>query len=156
MNRFAILFLAFAALLFPAFCSADDSDPLAELRNRWVVAVREGDAARAASVFAEDGTLMPPGFPSFVGRKAIESFYRDGFALASVSAFEVHPEAHRAGGRTYREHGTYKVTWQPKDATAPYTLVGRYMLIASKHADGKWQFLWEMHTIEPKVPPDQL
>jgi len=49
-----------------------------------------------------------------------------------------------------RSHGNLN------DATAPYTLVGRYLLIASKHADGKWQFLWEMHTIEPKVPPDQL
>ena len=156
MKPARILALAlFAAVLVPV-ASADDADPLIELRNRWVVAIREGDAARAASVFADDAALMPPGFPTFVGRKAIESFYRDGFALASVSAFEVHPKARRVGTSTFRERGTYRITWQPKDNSAPYTVVGRYILIASKRADGKWQFLREMHTIESKVPPDQL
>ena len=135
---------------------ADDADPLADLRSHWVVAVREGDAARAAALFAEEGTIMPPGFPSFTGRKAIENFYRDGFAIASISDFEVHPKAHRAGASALRERGTYKITWVPRDHSEPYTLVGRYILIATKSSDGKWQIVWEMHTIEPKVPADQL
>jgi len=146
------LFLASPLLPAPPV----DTDVLASLRNSWTVAVRQGEADKIAALFSEDATVMPPGFPSFTGRKAIEGFYRDGFAVATISEFQAHPKERRVGANSERERGTYRITWVPKDNSAPYTLAGRYMLFATQRSDGKWEIIWEMHTIETKVPLDQL
>lgn len=156
--QLALCLLAIPVLLIPCFTpAAANPDVLAEIRDRWMFAVKEGDAVKLASLFAENATLMPPGFPSFTHRKAIENFYRDGFAVAAIRSAELHPKEHHAGATSVREHGTYKFTFVPKDeAEAPYTMTGRYLFIGAKRPDGKWEILWEMHTIESKVPADQL
>jgi ketosteroid isomerase-like protein len=151
------LLLLFAALT-PFFTpAATNPDVLSEIRDRWMFAAKEGDAVKLASVFAENGTLMPPGFPSFTGRQAIESFYRDTFGMSTIRSAELHPQEHHTGTNSVREHGTYSVTFVPRDESLPpYTQSGRYLFIGTKRPDGKWEILWEMHTIEPKVPLDQL
>jgi len=155
--RFAFSLFALSALLIPfAVTAADDADVLADFRARWIVALKEGDAAKFASLFAENGTIMPPGFPSFTGRKAIENFYRDGFAVLSVRDVELQPKERHTGTDSVRERGTYKVTFLPKNDELPYTITGRYLFILAKRPDGTWELVWEMHTIENKVPLDQL
>jgi uncharacterized protein (TIGR02246 family) len=150
--------LLLAVALAPFFTpAATNPDVLSEIRDRWMFAVKEGDAAKLASLFAENGTLMPPGFPSFTGRKAIENFYRDLFGMSTIRSAELRPKEHYTGANTAREHGSYSVTFAPRDESLPpYTQTGRYLFIASKRSDGKWEILWEMHTLEPKVPLDQL
>lgn len=155
-TRLTIALLALWALLSCLAAPAAEPDVLAEVRNRWMFAVKEGDAAKLASVFAENATIMPPGFPSFMGRKAIENFYRDGFLVAGVREAEFHPKEYHPGANTVRERGTYKITFVPKSDEPPYTVYGRYVFIGAKRPDGKWEILWEMHTIETKVPFDQL
>jgi len=148
---------ALSAFLAPSLSpAAVDPDVLADVRNHWMFALKEGDAAKLAAVFAENATIMPPGFPTFTGRKAIENFYRDGFAILSVRDVELHAKERRTGTNSVREHGTYKITWVPKNDEPPYTAAGRYLFLGAKRPDGKWEILWEMHTIEGKVPPDQL
>lgn len=161
MNRLcqlALAFLLLSASLAPFFTPATTNpDVLSEIRDRWMFAAKEGDAVKLASVFAENGTLMPPGFPSFTGRKVIESFYRDTFGISTIRSAELHPKEHHTGANSVREHGTYSVTFVPRDESLPpYTQTGRYLFIGAKRPDGKWEILWEMHTIEPKVPLDQL
>lgn len=156
--QLAICLLVLVGALGPFFApAATNPDVLSELRDRWMFAAREGDAVKLASVFAENGTLMPPGFPSFTGRKAIENFYRDTFGISTIRSAELHPKEHHTGTNAVREHGTYSVTFVPRDESlAPYTQTGRYLFIGAKRPDGKWEIVWEMHTIEPKVPLDQL
>ena len=161
MTRFCQLafgLLLLSAALVPLFTPATTNpDVLSEIRDRWMFAVKEGDAAKLASVFAENATLMPPGFPSVTGRKAIENFYRDVFGMSFIRSAELHPKEHYTGANTVREHGTYSVTFAPRDESLPpYTQTGRYLFIGSKRPDGKWEILWEMHTLEPKVSLDQL
>jgi uncharacterized protein (TIGR02246 family) len=148
--------LALSIFLAPLFLRAADADVLADVRNRWMFALKDGDAVKLASVFAENATIMPPGFPSFIGRKAIEGFYRDGFLLQSVRDVELHSKERHVGQNSVREHGTYKITWVPKDDQPPYTVTGRYLFIGAKRPDGKWEIVWEINTIENKVPTDQL
>jgi uncharacterized protein (TIGR02246 family) len=150
--------LIFSAFPVPRFApAATNPDVLAEIRDRWMLAAKEGDATKLAAVFAENGTLMPPGFPSFAGRQAIENFYRDTFAVSTIHSAELHPKEHHTGANSVREHGTYSVTFVPRDESLPpYTQTGRYLFIGAKRPDGHWEILWEMHTIEPKVPLDQL
>ena len=161
MKRFcqlAVVCLLASVPSIPFFVSgATNPDVLAELRDHWMFAMKEGDAPKLSSLFAENATLMPAGFPSFTGRKAIESFYRDGFAVARVLAAELHPKEHRAGANSVREHGIYKITLEPiAEEEPPYIMQGRYLFICGRRPDGKWEILWEMHTIENKVPVDQL
>ena len=159
MNRLCQLSLAFILVFadLPLITHASDPDVLAELRDRWIFAAKEGDAVKLASLFAENGTLMPPGFPTFTGRKTIESFYRDNFAAGTIRSVEFHPKDRHVGANSVREHGAYQISVVPKNETeAPYTLSGRYLILGAKRPDGKWEILWEMHTIEPKVPFDQL
>jgi uncharacterized protein (TIGR02246 family) len=147
------VFLVFAAVI-PAACDPETTHPL---RDSWMLALKMGDAAKAASFFTPDATSMPPGFPSNVGRQAIEQFYSDSFVLLKLEDLEMQiKERHQDGPNTAREHGTYKATWVPKDGSAPYTLTGRYLFIAKRQPDGRWLLSWEMHTIEAKVPADQL
>jgi len=42
------------------------------------------------------------------------------------------------------------------EAEAPYAVSGRYLILGAKRSDGKWEIPWEIHTIEPNVPLDQL
>lgn len=160
MNRLCQLSLAVILLfadLVPPITHAADPDVLADLRDRWIFAAKESDAVKLASLFAENGTLMPPGFPTFTGRKTIESFYRDNFAAGTIRSVEFHPKDRHVGTNSVREHGVYTISVLPKnEAEAPYTLTGRYLILGAKRPDGKWEIVWEMHTIEPKVPPDQL
>jgi len=160
MNRvcqLALGLLFLSAALPSLFTYSADPDVLADLRDRWIFAAKEGDAAKLASLFAENGTLMPPGFPTFTGRKTIESFYRDNFAAGTIRSVEFHPKDRHVGANSVREHGTYKISVIPKnEAEAPYAVSGRYLILGAKRSDGKWEILWEIHTIEPKVPLDQL
>jgi uncharacterized protein (TIGR02246 family) len=154
--RLLIFPLLLSLLVVPFFLRAADADVLADVRDRWMFALKEGDAAKLASLFAENATIMPPGFPSFTGRKAIEGFYSDGFLLQTVRAVELHAKERYVGKNSVREHGTYKITWVPKSDQPPYTVTGRYLFIGAKRPDGKWEIVWEMNTIENKVPADQL
>jgi uncharacterized protein (TIGR02246 family) len=154
--RLLIFSLLLSVLLVPLFLRAADADVLADVRDRWMFALKEGDATKLASVFAENATIMPPGFPSFTGRKAIEGFYRDGFLIQTVRDVELHAKERYVGKNSVREHGTYKITWVPKNNEPPYTITGRYLFIGAKRPDGKWEIVWEINTIENKVPADQL
>jgi len=154
--RLLVIPLLLSTLLVPLFLHAADADVLADVRDRWMFALKEGDAAKLASLFAENATIMPPGFPSFTGRKAIEGFYRDGFLLQTVRDVELHAKERYVGKTSVREHGTYKITWVPKNDEPPYSITGRYLFIGAKRPDGKWEIVWEINTIENKVPADQL
>ncbi|HKF40949.1 MAG TPA: hypothetical protein VKB21_07655 [Candidatus Acidoferrum sp.] len=70
MNRacqLALGLLFLSAALPPLFTYSAEPDVIADLRDRWIFTVKEGDDAKLASLFAENGTLMPPGFPTFTG-----------------------------------------------------------------------------------------
>jgi uncharacterized protein (TIGR02246 family) len=149
--------LLLGLLFFSLFSRAADPDVLADTREAWMLALKMGDAAKAAAAFTPDGVSMPQGFPTSVGRKAIESFYSDGFTALSLQSIEMHPkDRHADGANTVRERGTYKSTWVPKNGDAPYSITGRYLLIGKRQPDGQWLISWEIHTIEPKLPADQL
>ncbi|HKF40950.1 MAG TPA: hypothetical protein VKB21_07660 [Candidatus Acidoferrum sp.] len=99
----------------------------------------------------------PPASPPSLARKTIESFYRNNFAAGTIRSVEFHPKDRHVGANSVREHGTYKISVIPKnEAEAPYAVSGRYLILGAKRSDGKWEIPWEIHTIEPKVPLDQL
>ena len=58
---------------------------------------------------------MLPGFPTFTGRKTIESFYRNNFAAGTIRSVEFHPKDRHVGANSVREHGTYKISVIPKN-----------------------------------------
>jgi uncharacterized protein (TIGR02246 family) len=149
-----LLGLLFVSLFAHA---ATDPDVLAPAREAWMVALKAGDAAKAASVFTADAISMPQNFPTNVGRKSIQDFYSDGFATLTLQSIELHPvDRKQDGPNTVREHGTYKASWAPKDGSAPYSLSGRYLFIGKRQPDNTWQISWEIHTIESKLPSNQL
>jgi ketosteroid isomerase-like protein len=149
-----LLSLLFLSLFAHA---AADPDVLASSRETWMLALRAGDAAKASSVFTADAISMPQNFPTNVGRKSIENFYSDGFATLTLQSIEMHSADRKLDGpNTVREHGTYKASWAPKDGSPPYSLAGRYLFIGKRQPDGTWQVSWEIHTIESKLPSNQL
>ena len=150
--------LCLGLLLFTRFAlAAPEEDAFASLRDTWLLALKMGDAAKAASVFAPDGAFMPQGFPTVAGRKAIEQFLSDGLLLLNLRDIEMHSKERRSDGQnTIRDRGDYRVTWVPKDGSASYSVTGRYLIIATRQPDGHWLISWEMHTIESKVPAEKL
>jgi uncharacterized protein (TIGR02246 family) len=149
--------LLLGLLFVSLFAHAADPDMLADVRETWMVALKAGDAARASSVFTTDAVSMPQNFPTNVGRKSIQDFYSDGFATLTLQSIEMHSVDRKLDGpNTVREHGTYKASWAPKDGSPPYSLAGRYLFIGKRQPDGTWQISWEIHTIESKLPANQL
>ena len=53
--------------------------------------------------------------------------------------------------RASPRHNAQRSGASPEEIAAAVDLI-----LGAKRSDGKWEILWEIHTIEPKVPVDQL
>lgn len=111
-------------------------------------ALRSGDAAAAAELYAEDATLVAPAAAVVRGRDAIERFWRTGVETG-IEQFE-----HRVHGVSRRgdvafEVGEYALRVAPETGT-PVVDRGRYLIVHCVDADGRWRRAAEMFS------PDRL
>ena len=82
------LLLALLPLLFAPVMPALASDnagvtAIIQRGEQWEAAIRSGDAAAVAALYAEDGRLLPPGSDFVTGHEAI-TFYFQAFLAAGV------------------------------------------------------------------------
>jgi len=98
-------------------------------------AVSNGDYAKAASHWAEDGVAMPPHGPTVTGRANIEKLFA-GFGKTTAFREDV-VEADGAGTMAY-SRVSFDVTFVPPNATASMHDVGKVLLVWAKQSDGSW------------------
>lgn len=117
-----------------------DGSELAALRERLVEAYAAGDAERAADLYVEQGVQQPPGRPPAVGRRAILESYQTVFANGGLT-LRMEPWQTVVSGHEARERGAYLLA-----AGNQPLLMGKYILVAERSADGDWRCVWSSVT----------
>lgn len=122
--------------------SREEQGAIAATRAAFIAALRDGDAAAAAAVYADDATLLPPSAEPLKGREAITAFWRAGVE-AGISEVELDALELEREERLAYEIGRYALRLQPADSG---TVVdrGRYVLVHARQADGTWRRAVEM------------
>ena len=151
-----LLLLSVAALLLPA-CQASEksgnsgveanatagADAGAEEQvirgqvNRWLQLVKAKDAAAIATLYAEDGAVMPPNGPIAKGRDAIQKAWA---GMVQTPGFDLTftPEQIivSSSGDMALDRGTYKLAVAP--GGKPQTDTGKYVVVWRK-VGGEWK-----------------
>jgi uncharacterized protein (TIGR02246 family) len=117
-------------------------------RLAFETALRSGDAAAAASIYADDATLLAPAADLLHGRTAIERFWRTGVE-AGIEQVELVVLYLQQRGDIAFEVGEYALRVAPESGG---TVVdrGRYLVVHRIEADGSWRRAAEMFS------PDRL
>ena len=105
--------------------------------DHWLQLVKAKDAAAIASLYAEDGAVMPPNAPIGKGRAAIQRTWSSlmqtpGFALT----FAPEQIIVSASGDMALDRGTYNLTIAPGGTTQTDT--GKYVVVWRK-IGGEWK-----------------
>ena len=108
------------------------------LGDRFETNALAGNAAAVASDFTEDGRAEFYGFPSAVGRAAVEGLYTTYFGSNKVTASEVTTQAVSATGPDLASaRGVTSVTAEAGGKTS--TTHWRWAAAYRKGADGQWR-----------------
>ena len=123
-------------------------DEIKKTQDRFIAALRDGDAAGCAAVYPDDGVIMPANAPRMVGRAAIQEFWQGaiGMGIKDGRLETVTLEEH---GDTAVEVGAYTLTIEPAGGTAMED-VGSYIVVWRKQADGSW--LWGIDMFSSDLP----
>ena len=119
----------------PALGTADATALRAAL-EAYLDAANAGDAARWASLYAEDAVMMPPNSPVVEGRVAIESW----LAMLPVTITDAEGtalEVEGAGSVAY-VRGTYSMSLQIPGLPEPVPQQGKLLQIYARQPDGSW------------------
>ena len=111
-------------------------------RSAFTAAMRRGDAAAAASIYADDATLLAPAADVVRGRSAIERFWQTGVETGITEVELVALDVQRSGELAF-EVGRYALRLAP-EAGSPVVERGRYLIVHRIEADGHWRRAAEM------------
>jgi uncharacterized protein (TIGR02246 family) len=105
--------------------------------DRWLQLVKAKDAAGIATLYTDDGAVMPPNAPIGIGREAIQQTWASmmqapGFALTFVPDQIVVS----ASGDMALDRGKYDLAMAP--GGTPMTDTGKYVVVWRK-VDGQWK-----------------
>lgn len=125
-------------------------EALAEARAAFMGALRDGDAAAAAIVYADDATLLSPSAELLKGRDAITAFWSAGVE-AGVSDVELEALELRRDAGLACEIGRYALRLQDAECGAVIDR-GRYVLVHARGADGIWRRAVEMFSPDAPTP----
>lgn len=132
MNCVAKIFLQ---ILFLSLVSLNvviaDSGPAVEMKL-FVDSFNKQDAATVASLFHEDGKLLPAGEPVVTGTEAIQDFWQGAYD-AGLSKIEKTVIEFIVSGDLAVETSSYIVTFNEAEISGKDTLVWR------KDSEGKWK-----------------
>lgn len=113
-------------------------------RRAFVAALRAGDAAAAAAIYADDATLLAPAAELLHGRDAIEHFWRTGVEAGIADVELVCRDLQRRGDVAF-EVGEYALHLTAESGRAIVDR-GRYLVVHRVEPDGAWRRAAEMFT----------
>src|SRR4029077_13256575 len=100
-------------------------------------------AARLAALFAEDGTLLPPGMPLIKGRANIEAFW-DGFIKAGASDPKHLSVRVESSGDIAYEIGTWQANIPNPQTGKVGPANGTYLTVWKRQPDGNIKMVADM------------
>jgi ketosteroid isomerase-like protein len=105
-------------------------------------AYNAGDAAGAASFYAENAVYMPMHHPAVAGRPEIESYHRKMMAQFSPT-FSLTPEETIESGGLIVQRGGYIVLLEQGDGGVVED-AGKYVIVCEESSEGALQILWDI------------
>lgn len=116
-------------------------DELAAIRSAFSAALVAGDSETVASMYTDDGVLLPPG-REIRGRDRIGRYFATGRDYVQV-AHSMIPDEVRVDGSTAVEIGTWSSTTRREGQDA-VTASDRYLLVWRRESDGTWRIVYDM------------
>ena len=117
--------------------SADDLAAIRKMDAQYVDAVRAGNWASAATIYADKAVLMPPNARLVQGAAAITEWYAS--TNMTIQEFTTSIEAIGGSGNLAANRGSYRLVFTPAGATEPTTESGKYLWILQRQADKSWK-----------------
>lgn len=122
--------------------TAADEQAIRASIKRWHTLIQSKDAEAIALLFADDGTIMPPGQPSVSGREAVREFWRSTVKTREMKlTFEPQRIDFAKGGDIAIDRGTYR--FQGKVGDRALDESGKYIVIWKKVGD-RWQVITDI------------
>lgn len=139
-----------AALALPALAGAQGkTDPLLDKLNaEFTAAFNAKDAARLASFYTEDASLMPPNQPLVKGRPNIEAYWRGAFEQG-VANLQLRPVESAVSGTFGYEAGTAVVTVKTPGGLVKET--SKYVVVF-KRTDTGWKMAYDIYNGDAPPP----
>ena len=107
-----------------------------QVRMQHVAAVNAGDVEAATRLFAPDGVFLPPGQSALEGTAAIQSWFTQMFAAFQIHDFGLQPAAVAEHGEIGIEHGSWRATFTPRNASTGLPAGGTYLTVYARLGDG--------------------
>jgi uncharacterized protein (TIGR02246 family) len=139
-----------AALALPALAGAQGkTDPLLDkLNTEFMAAFNAKDAARLASFYTEDASLMPPNQPLVKGRPNIEAYWRGAFEQG-VANLQLKPVESAISGAMGFEAGTATVTVKTPGGVIKDT--SKYVVVF-RRTDTGWKMAYDIYNSDAPPP----
>ena len=121
----------------PALGQLTDADRkgIQDVTDRFAKAMVSGDAAGVATLYTDDGMLLPPNESAVKGRSAIQQYVG---RLPKITSFTPRLIEMEGNGDMAYIRGTYEITLMPAGAKTPSKDSGKFIEIRRKQADGSW------------------
>jgi uncharacterized protein (TIGR02246 family) len=150
MRKFAVIVTVAAALVITAVQGQVKTDPaLNKLAAEWAAAFNAKDAAKIASLYADDAVLMPPNLPMVKGRANIEAHFK-GEIQQGVTNLQLRPLESAISGSQAFEAGTSTVT-----VPGGQTEQGKYLVVL-KRVGNDWKIAYDIYNSDaPPAPPQK-
>jgi ketosteroid isomerase-like protein len=114
-----------------------EEDVIRGMTTLLVSSLVRGDAGSAASVYADDATLLAPTADLIHGQAEIERYWRAGIALG-ISSVEFESEVLETVGERVVDVGRYTVSVGAAQSEAGVDR-GIYVVLHLRRADGSWR-----------------
>lgn len=122
------------------------------MNRDFAAALNAKDPALAASYYAEDATLIPPGEAMVQGRAGIEAYWKAAIEQGGVRDAAVQTIKAESSGDVGYEIGSFVLTANGADGT-PVQEHGRYIELLRRGADGKWYSIAGIWNPAPPAAP---
>jgi uncharacterized protein (TIGR02246 family) len=136
----ASLLLAVAAAPGSAQSAAVEEE-LDALRSAFSAALVASDGETVASMYTDDGVLLPPG-REIRGKDRIGRYFTTGRDYVQV-AHSMIPDEVDVDGNTAYEIGRWSSTTR-REGQGEVTASDRYLLVWRRGADGRWRIVYDM------------
>jgi len=139
MRKLALAITVAAAVVFTGVVQGQSkTDPaLNKLAADYQAAYNAGDAAKLASMYADDAIVMPPDEPMVKGRSAIEARLKSEMKKAKTT-IKLSPSESAISGEHAHEAGTTTVT------LADGTTMSEKYLTVYKKVGGAWKIAYDI------------
>jgi uncharacterized protein (TIGR02246 family) len=126
-----------------------------ETDAQWLASAKTRDAAKAATFWSDDATLIFPGQPPVVGKKAILDYVTKSFVDPDFNiTFSTDKIVVNGSGDMAYETGSDVISFRMGNKIV--TTHNNGVVVWKKQADGQWKAVIDIGTPAPEATPEKM